>query len=97
MIKTVINVLPVVESHAEEADHHRIITIGYPPVVEIQRHPAGVSPQGVVVMKISEYVRLTTGLSADSRKMFIPRDDHPRKDLLKDLHQPVIRRLLPQG
>ena len=96
-METVIDVLPVEESHAKETDHHRIIMIGRPPVVKVGRHSTGVGPQGVVVVKVGEYVGLTTSLSANSQEMFIPGDDHSRQDSLKDLHRPVIRRLLPQG
>ena len=95
MVEAIVDVLPVIESHAEESDHHRIIVIGHPPVVKVRRHPTGISPQGVIIVEVGENIRLPTSLSADSRKMFVSRNDHSREDTLKDLHRPVISRLSP--
>ena len=56
MVEAVVNILPVIETHAEEPDHHWIIAVGHPPVVEVRRHPTGVSPQGVVIVEVGEHV-----------------------------------------
>ena len=56
MVEAVIDILPVIKTHAEEPDHHRIIAVGHPPVVEVRRHPTGVGPQGVIVVKVGKHV-----------------------------------------
>ena len=44
LVEAIVDILPVVKSHMEQPDHHRIIAVGHPPVVKVRRHPAGIGP-----------------------------------------------------